>query len=190
MKSFHFLIFSLISSSVVVCAKSSTDLTWGCKGLHTTTSHSSTLSTSRILAWGVKKCFRTGLLPRAGVIRTEGFQVRGGSRNQVISDTKDKDETGEESESARNDKKNTNDLPKLLKLFPIHQNEMKKFLLMGAIKFFIIIALTLTRDTKDTMIVTQCGAEAIAFLKVRSISYLAPCHNKLTTLSSSLLLYF
>ena len=53
-------------------------------------------------------------------------------------------------------------------LFPIEGDEAKKFLLIGSIKFFIIMALTLTRDTKDTLVVTQCGAEAIAFLKVSS----------------------
>jgi AAA family ATP:ADP antiporter len=52
-------------------------------------------------------------------------------------------------------------------LFPIYgKEEVNKFLLIGSIKFFVILALTLTRDTKDTLIVTQCGAEAIAFLKV------------------------
>lgn len=51
-------------------------------------------------------------------------------------------------------------------LFPIHGDEVKKFLLIGSIKFFVILALTLTRDNKDTMVVTGCGAEAIAFLKV------------------------
>ena len=51
-------------------------------------------------------------------------------------------------------------------VFPIYGSEVNKFLLMGAIKFFVIMALTLTRDTKDTLVVTQCGAEAIAFLKV------------------------
>lgn len=51
-------------------------------------------------------------------------------------------------------------------VFPIYGDEVSKFLLMGAIKFFVIMALTLTRDTKDTLVVTQCGAEAIAFLKV------------------------
>jgi AAA family ATP:ADP antiporter len=54
-------------------------------------------------------------------------------------------------------------------IFPIYgKEEVKKFLLLGSIKFFIILALTLTRDTKDTLVVTQCGAEAIAFLKVRT----------------------
>lgn len=52
-------------------------------------------------------------------------------------------------------------------LFPIHgKEEVTKFLLIGSIKFFVILALTLTRDNKDTMVVTECGAEAIAFLKV------------------------
>jgi len=51
-------------------------------------------------------------------------------------------------------------------VFPVYGAEVNKFLLMGAIKFFVIMALTLTRDTKDTLVVTQCGAEAIAFLKV------------------------
>lgn len=59
--------------------------------------------------------------------------------------------------------------PLLQTIFPIHgKQEVKKFLLIGSIKFFIILALTLTRDTKDTLVVTQCGAEAIAFLKVRA----------------------
>jgi len=52
-------------------------------------------------------------------------------------------------------------------LFPIHgKEEVTKFLLIGSIKFFVILALTLTRDNKDTMVVTEVGAEAIAFLKV------------------------
>ena len=51
-------------------------------------------------------------------------------------------------------------------LFPIYGKDVTKFFLMGSIKFFIIMVLTLTRDTKDTLVVTQCGAEAIAFLKV------------------------
>jgi len=54
-------------------------------------------------------------------------------------------------------------------LFPIYSHERKKFILMGCIKFSIIMALTLTRDTKDTMVVTQCGAEAIAFLKIYGV---------------------
>lgn len=57
-------------------------------------------------------------------------------------------------------------------LFPIHgKEEVTKFLLIGSIKFFVILALTLTRDNKDTMVVTEVGAEAIAFLKVRMRVY-------------------
>jgi len=46
---------------------------------------------------------------------------------------------------------------------------MTKFFLIGSIKFFVILALTLTRDNKDTMVVTECGAEAIAFLKIYGV---------------------
>jgi TLC ATP/ADP transporter len=55
-------------------------------------------------------------------------------------------------------------------VFPIYGQEIKKFFYISSIKFYIILALTLTRDTKDTLVVTQCGAEAIAFLKVRTLS--------------------
>lgn len=55
-------------------------------------------------------------------------------------------------------------------VFPIYgEQEVTKFLLIGAIKFSVILALTLTRDTKDTLVVTQCGAEAIAFLKIYGV---------------------
>ena len=54
-------------------------------------------------------------------------------------------------------------------LFPIDSSEMTKFLLIGSIKFFVVMALTLTRDGKDAMVVAECGAEAIAFLKVSAM---------------------
>lgn len=55
-------------------------------------------------------------------------------------------------------------------IFPIYgKQEVTKFLLIGSIKFFIILALTFTRDLKDTLVVTQCGAEAIAFLKIYGV---------------------
>jgi len=54
--------------------------------------------------------------------------------------------------------------------FPIYgTNDVTKFLLLSSIKFFIIFVLTLTRDTKDSLVVTQCGAEAMAFLKVYGV---------------------
>lgn len=52
-------------------------------------------------------------------------------------------------------------------LFPIYGGrEVGKFLALAGIQFFIIFVLTLTRDLKDTLIITSCGAEAISFLKV------------------------
>lgn len=79
---------------------------------------------------------------------------------------------GSESTSPSPDTKDS--MSKLTKLrravFPIYgKQETTKFLLIGSIKFFVILALTLTRDTKDTLVVTQCGAEAIAFLKIYGV---------------------
>lgn len=52
-------------------------------------------------------------------------------------------------------------------VFPIYgSQEVGKFLALAGIQFFIIFVLTLTRDLKDTLIITSCGAEAISFLKV------------------------
>lgn len=76
------------------------------------------------------------------------------------------------SSSDSNNKENEpSSLSKLRRaVFPIYgSTEVTKFLLLGTIKFFIILALTLTRDTKDTLVVTQCGAEAIAFLKIYGV---------------------
>jgi len=79
--------------------------------------------------------------------------VRGGSSNETNNGAKQYNQVG--GSAIRN------------ALFPIHgKEEVTKFLLIGSIKFFVILALTLTRDNKDTMVVTECGAEAIAFLKV------------------------
>lgn len=54
-------------------------------------------------------------------------------------------------------------------LFPIYGPEVKKFFSMGMIKFLVVFVLTITRDVKDTLIVTSCGAESIAFLKVYGV---------------------
>lgn len=52
-------------------------------------------------------------------------------------------------------------------LWPIHTHELKKFLPMGFIMFFILFNYTILRDTKDVLIVTapKGGAEVIPFLK-------------------------
>lgn len=50
-------------------------------------------------------------------------------------------------------------------LWPIHTFELKKFLPMFFLFFFINFNYTILRDTKDTLIVTATGAETIPFLK-------------------------
>lgn len=50
-------------------------------------------------------------------------------------------------------------------LWPIQGTEMKKFLPMGMMMFFILFNYTILRDTKDTLVVGASGAEAISFLK-------------------------
>lgn len=50
-------------------------------------------------------------------------------------------------------------------IWPIQGSEMKKFLPMGLIMFFVLFNYTILRDTKDTLVVGASGAEAINFLK-------------------------
>lgn len=112
--------------------------------------------------------------------KTESMNVRGGDND--VNETGDASENSSISANAvpqiRNDesvkkmsieKSTCNQRSIREAIFPIYGNEVRKFLLMGAIKFFVIMALTLTRDTKDTLVVTQCGAEAIAFLKIYGV---------------------
>ena len=92
-------------------------------------------------------------------------------------ETVETDETNTSSSKEKKEKKPFSWRDARRTLFPIHgKDEVTKFLLMGSIKFFIIMALTLTRDTKDTLVVTQCGAEAIAFLKVSSCEIVILCY--------------
>ena len=51
-------------------------------------------------------------------------------------------------------------------LFPIEGWEVPKFLSMSCMMFMIIYVYTTVRDTKDTLVVSACGAESITFLKV------------------------
>ncbi len=50
--------------------------------------------------------------------------------------------------------------------WPVHAYELKKILPMFFMFFFISFNYTILRDTKDALIVTSAGAEAIPFLKV------------------------
>jgi len=51
------------------------------------------------------------------------------------------------------------------RLWPIHVFELKKIIPMLCMFFFISFNYTVLRDTKDTLIVTSAGAEAIPFIK-------------------------
>lgn len=55
------------------------------------------------------------------------------------------------------------------KFFDVAPAEMPKFFSLSFMMFWIVFIFTMTRDTKDTLIVTNCGAEAIAFLKVYGV---------------------
>jgi AAA family ATP:ADP antiporter len=57
----------------------------------------------------------------------------------------------------------------LYSLFPIQRNELKKFFSLSFLMFFVVFIFAITRETKDTLIVTNCGAESITFLKVYGV---------------------
>jgi hypothetical protein len=59
--------------------------------------------------------------------------------------------------------------PFYTKLFPIYPQELPKFFGLSSMMFWAIFVFTLARDTKDALIVTSCGAESIAFLKVYGV---------------------
>lgn len=50
--------------------------------------------------------------------------------------------------------------------WPVHAVELKKIIPMFLMFFFISFNYTILRDTKDTLLVTSAGAEAIPFIKV------------------------
>mmetsp|Transcript_7520 Transcript_7520/g.12498 ORF Transcript_7520/g.12498 Transcript_7520/m.12498 type:complete len:562 (-) Transcript_7520:899-2584(-) len=55
------------------------------------------------------------------------------------------------------------------RVLQVYPSEFPKFFALSFMMFFIVFIFTLTRDTKDALIVTNCGAEAIAFLKVYGV---------------------
>lgn len=56
------------------------------------------------------------------------------------------------------------------RLWPIHNYELRKFVPMGLIMFFLLFDYTLLRDTKDTLVVNSAGANAIPFLKLYCVT--------------------
>lgn len=55
-------------------------------------------------------------------------------------------------------------------LWPIHSRELKKFLPMSAIIFFILFNYTILRNMKDTLVVNSAGASLITFLKLYCVT--------------------
>jgi len=56
--------------------------------------------------------------------------------------------------------------------FPISRSELPHFACMSVMMFLFIYVFTTVRDTKDTLVVSNCGAEAIPFLKLYAVM---PC---------------
>lgn len=52
---------------------------------------------------------------------------------------------------------------------PITPAEMPHFISMSVMMFLFIYVFTTVRDTKDTLVVSNCGAEAIPFLKLYGV---------------------
>ncbi|KAL7516451.1 hypothetical protein ACHAWX_001466 [Stephanocyclus meneghinianus] len=53
--------------------------------------------------------------------------------------------------------------------FPISRDELPHFASMSVLMFLFIYVFTTVRDTKDTLVVSNCGAEAIPFLKLYGV---------------------
>ena len=62
--------------------------------------------------------------------------------------------------------------PHLSSRFPISRAELPHFASMSVMMFLFIYIFTTVRDTKDTLVVSHCGAEAIPFLKLYAVM---PC---------------
>lgn len=54
-------------------------------------------------------------------------------------------------------------------LFPIFKNELPQFICMSMMMFLFIYVYTTARDTKDSLVVSNCGAESIPFLKMYGV---------------------
>ena len=56
--------------------------------------------------------------------------------------------------------------------FPVSRHELPHFTLMSTMMFLFVYVCTTIRDTKDTLVVSNCGAEAIPILKLYGVM---PC---------------
>lgn len=67
--------------------------------------------------------------------------------------------------------------------FPISRAELPHFSAMSILMFLFIYVFTTVRDTKDTLVVSNCGAEAIPFLKLYAVM---PCATAFIVIYSKL----
>ena len=86
-----------------------------------------------------------------------GLTSRGGGIKPALSKKKDS-RTGQREETKSS--------------FPISLSELPHFLSISLLMFLFIYVFTTVRDTKDTLVVSNCGAEAIPFLKLYGVM---PC---------------
>ena len=66
-------------------------------------------------------------------------------------------------------KSNLRESSTISKIFPIALTEIPQFMSMSIMMFLFIYVFTTVRDTKDTLVVSNCGAEAIPFLKLYGV---------------------
>jgi len=55
------------------------------------------------------------------------------------------------------------------RIIPIERSELPKFMSISFMMFLFIYVFTTVRDTKDALVVSNCGAEAIPFLKLYGV---------------------
>ena len=67
--------------------------------------------------------------------------------------------------------------------FPVSKTELPHFAYMSFMMFLFIYVFTTVRDTKDTLVVSNCGAESIPFLKLYAVM---PCATAFIVLYSKL----
>ena len=82
----------------------------------------------------------------------------------------------------------------ILNNVPIYKDEWIQFLATSFLMFFFIIMFTMTRDTKDALVVSNCGAEAIPFLKLYGVMPAAALflvgYSKLSNVLSQTALFY
>lgn len=81
-----------------------------------------------------------------------------------------------------------------MSLIPIKKQEWAQFGSLSAMMFLVVFVYTVTRNTKDALVVTACGAEAISFLKVYGVLPAAAlfmlAYGKLSTIFGKTALFY